>query len=248
MKLLEIMRPAIRTHQMKANFDLARLNQRADAISDDASDVGMYAAVKRNNRIPHEVSKVTHMPSSLQNDGYYQYVMAIQSHMKDNPFLPRIYVIDIKRASNGATKPSYRMEKLWPHTVLDAVALHAIGMKCFSNFGDLPKILDGLSMVSSDDDKKHAVWIKICQLVYHLVINGDVGDAGDVNPQLLKAADLINAVLNKNASFHNDMHFNNFMVRLTSTGPQLVITDPIGDGGHSIVGRSLQDDDPSGLR
>lgn len=241
MKLFEIMRPVIRTHQMKADFDLAKLNQRAEDMSSDTDNVGMYASVKRNNKLPHEVTKVTHMPSALEKDGYYQYVMAIQSHMKDNPFLPRIHIIDIKRSAKGLTKPSYRMEKLWPYKVLDVDSLQAIGSKCFSNFGDLNKLLNGLSILSSEDAKKDAVWKKICQLVYQLVTHQELDNVGDINPQLLQAADIINMVIAKDSSFHNDMHYNNFMVRLTSTGPQLVITDPIGDGGSSIIGRSFKD-------
>lgn len=241
MKLFEILRPSIRTQQMRVNFDLDKLNNDLSDKIDNAEldDVGAYGSVKRHDRIPHEVSKTTHLPSNLQKDGYFQYVHAIQTHMKDNPFLPRIYDITIKRAKNGMTKPVYRIEKLHSYTDITLKSVIAVGSKCFSNFERVAETaLNGLSILSTPDDKRTAVWRKLCSLVYHTAIGyGDraIEEAGEINPKLDEACQIVHRLMASH-NLINDMHFGNFMVRITSTGAQLVITDPLSDGGSSVVG------------
>lgn len=56
------------------------------------------------------------------------------------------------------------------------------------------------------------------------------------DPNLVQAIRLIRQVVSSNDVFGLDIRADNCMIRNTSVGPQLVITDPIVDMGESIAG------------
>lgn len=230
MKLFELFRPTIHTRQMTADFDVRGMSSKTPSDED-----GMYAKVTHPSHTPNEVKKTTHMPSELMYDGYFQFVQAIQREMLHNPFLPKVYTIDIKRAKNGQTRPSYRIERLHSYTELPAEAIAAIGRSCFPEFDEAMFDADPAD-VDVYIHRNHHMWGAICEAIRKFTELDDTETFGEPTPHLATACRLVSgAVRRLGRPFGLDMHAGNFMVRITSTGPQLVITDPIDDMGRSIV-------------
>lgn len=230
MKLSELFQPTINTRQMSLNFDVRGLAKKTPSDTD-----GMYAKVTHSTRIPNEVKKTTHLLSKLAYDGYFQFVQAIQSEMLHNPFLPKVYATDIKQAKNGQTRPSYRIEKLHKYTELPIEAIAAIGRLCFPEFDEAKFDVDP-SNIDAYVHRNHHMWEAICNAIRLFTELGDTEIFGKPDQHLAAACWLVRRTVRRlGKPFGIDMHAGNFMVRITSTGPQLVITDPIDDNGKSIV-------------
>ena len=48
-----------------------------------------------------------------------------------------------------------------------------------------------------------------------------------LDPKLIQCFQIISKLMHKYPQFEDDLHENNFMIRRTQLGPQLVISDPL---------------------
>ena len=76
------------------------------------------------------------------------------------------------------------------------------------------------------------IWANLCSLYRQLLDeypNTPTITKFGLNPEpkLMQSLHVIKKLMTKYPSFENDLHHNNFMIRRTSLGPQLVINDPL---------------------
>lgn len=179
---------------------------------------GAYAKVSNDPESLHGVVKSLHTPTRFSDDAYFQYVKAIKPYMGENPFLPRIYLVNITKDSKGNMVPDYHMEKLLELGDLNIRELLSIN----DSFGlDTPEYVDKYSVAKN--------------VISHILEMVETPSKVE-NDQLRQALEIIKGVKESNRKFRYDMHAGNFMARRTSVGVQLVFTDPLADGGHSQVG------------
>jgi hypothetical protein len=168
------------------------------------------------------------MPSILENDAHFQYIKACSPYMKSNPYFSRVYEIVFKKFKQGFIKPSYHIEKLISieeaSDQMGGIELgNAISEKIYSD--------RALKLIAKMDT--HTIYDIVRDI--SVAVRGIGGIEVFVDDNLNQAIQLIQKVLYSNPFFAVDMHIRNFMIRLGTTGPQLVITDPLQDNGASIA-------------
>lgn len=223
MKLFELITTTTKTKSMKTPFDYNRLRNDAAADGLDPSS-GMYAIGKKHPTDPHMFSKKLFYPSNLEIDSYYQYIKAIEPHMGSNPYFPRVYGINMVKDAEGVQKPTYKMEKLSTFNDFDKDAIFALGQR----------ILRGLPSTATDVSAK-VVYQQIISVIDRALDSRAYAEKQIRDKKLLQALELIRKVIAMHPKFRNDIHSDNIMLRGTSQGPQLVITDPIADGFTSPI-------------
>lgn len=142
------------------------------------------------------------------DDPYLQFIRTIQKH-DDNPYFPRI--LHAKLQETGMEEdgePIYRvlmqMEELIP--LKNEKIIRAMDDK-----------LRQLGLL--DEEHLSRAWLKVLfKDKYNQLMNSDV------DPKFAEALRILKPFVDK---FGNDLHHKNLMVRLTGTGPQLVLIDPI---------------------
>ena len=171
---------------------------------------------------PNTIRKVYGLDSL--NDPYYQFIKMIEQH-QDNPFFPRIYRHHVYK--NKPLKQSHisdyfmtgvvMMEKLYPlyRGPLDNDTIAAIfenlGLK-FNTPDDLYPMFENRTAIQQ-------------------VINTTTNDT---------FADALRILIASGRKSY-DLHAGNWMVRLTSVGPQIVILDPVyGSDTNTIPEQDLR--------
>lgn len=186
---------------------------------------GAYAMGIEDPTDPHMYRKKMKAFTNLDQDAYFQYIKYITPYMDSNHCFPKVYVTKIKEYSNGYKKPSYQMEKLITlneaEDIFGAGKLSDFFFKRYFNAGDH-------SDLAIDHMGSYIAVIK--RAIYGAF------DTDDWDNDLAQAVKLIQQFLADFKDFTLDLHRGNLMVRMTSTGPQLVLTDPVQDEGKSIVG------------
>lgn len=215
MKIVELVYPKFNTVNKKTPFDLPSLHDKRGGLHSkiDSPGFGSYAYGAPDKKDPHMFNKKNWVPA--HKDGYYEYVRWIQPYIESNIFLPRVYQIKVTTDSNGKQIPKYKIEKLRPYTDFSIESILGLANSLFPHFErDVrPGSLADISFV----------WKKMIKEIDNM-INGR--DFTTDNDQLVQAIRIIQRIIDS-GPYHNDMHSGNAMVRGTSTGPQLVITDPI---------------------
>lgn len=218
MKIVELITPQIVQTTTKKPHDIEVGREKA---AYGASAYGQGKPVSKRGVDDAEYSKTNYFPSELQDDAYYAYIKAVTPLMGGNPYVPEIYKIIKIRDSNGQIIPRYEMRSYEP----------------WSNFKkpELVSILAKISPVeveSMDPDyTADDIWSVITGLVYHAAR----ADKETEDPELNQVMEIIRNVVASNPAFDYDMHSGNFLIRRTPYGPQLVITDPVQDGGFSTT-------------
>lgn len=174
---------------------------------------GARASVFKHPKDPSKVVKYVQIyDDNPRNDAYVQYVDLAMKN-RDNPFFPRIYKAKMVRHANreSAYTLVLTMEKLQPLANLD-------------------DINDKLEFSTSQLIKRLGIPISnpvsgVYDLDYWL---NDASNRNNLkretkNPQLKQALELMEPFWRVHM---NDLHNENFMVRLTKSGPQLVFVDP----------------------
>lgn len=236
MKILEIIQEYDATDQQiryrKPNFDYDTLKNKQDR--EDDSDLnkgvqpGWYSGGQTNPRDPHEFIKKPHLTAKLDKDAYYKYVMEIRELKQQgyhNPFFPQVYNINIVQDPKGNQRPRYRIEKLQQGDSFPARTLVGMYERLFNDEFD-QRNLEGVS------NRSYAVWREIANQVNRAVERSNYTNIKD--DQLEEALLLIDRLIQENPEWNVDLHVNNIRVRGSSVGPQLVLMDPISDGGASI--------------
>jgi hypothetical protein len=147
-------------------------------------------------------------------DPYVNFVKIAMEH-QDNPFFPKIYKAKLVRVGDHMYQLVLTMERLQESAnpkIADAV------VENFKRLGFPQDIAD-----TTTEEKDTITIVKIrAWLRSHSNRRQLAKDTP--NPQFSEALTLLEPLLKR---FENDMHAHNWMVRLTSSGPQLVIIDPI---------------------
>ena len=235
MLINEIIDPEISKREIKSPMNLPRMIKAKDRREYSSDAAGAYAYGSEVTGDPHLYSKKSFMPSRLEQDAYYQYIKAAGPHMGENPYLPRVYKINVIADPLYRYKPSYKLEKLDDLASCDRAELRYLIESAFPGYLE--------SLISTiDTSSEWAMGRGLIQEI-KLVIEGPrqypkyaAKHQFTVNPELLQAATIIQRVISSNKHFSLDLHSKNVMVRRTQVGVQLVITDPIQDGGHSVIG------------
>ena len=223
MKINEIIEPQHVDRQVSTDIPAHKFSQRVGKQFTDTA----YAHGVEDPQDPHLYRKKIKMPSNLKNDAYYQYIIAASPYMQSNPVFPRVYDIIYKKYPNGQIKPDYRMEKLLPlrTDVFNGIELGKYLAKKYLTSDEVDKLNDIDTVVADIRDCLSPYFFK-----YHGHMNEVIKDK-----HLRDALILIKNVIASNSNFELDLHSGNIMLRQSSTGPQLVITDPIQDHGKSIA-------------
>lgn len=236
MKIFEIIQEYDATDQQiryrKQNFDYDTLQNKGERDSDQALNKGVqpgwYSGGQTNPRDPHEFIKKPHLTAKLDKDAYYKYVMEIRELKQQgyhNPFFPQVYNVDITQDPKGNQRPRYRIEKLQPGDSYPEETLIGMYERLFNDEFDM-RNLEGTT------NKSYAVWREIANQVNRAVERSNYTNIRD--DQLIEALMLIDRIIQENPEWNVDLHVNNIRIRGSGMGPQLVLMDPISDGGASI--------------
>lgn len=167
-----------------------------------------------------------------KKNGYLRFLRYV-SKLPNNPFLPRIYNLKLYDVtgtkfgmdSNERFYGVLEMEKLIK--VNDSMIIDVVP-DLFRNIGleFSEHALDYFS-TGDHDTKRHILDKEVQKAVYNPAkMNIDELIAKSTNEQFTQALRVISGLLRK-CNVTADLHAGNWMVRLTGSGPQLVILDPV---------------------
>ena len=201
--------------------------------NNDLIGAGYYSRVHQPRDNPHEVHKTTKarfkydtgatVPIDDSVDPYYDWVKAIAPYAKSNPYLPRVYVADSKSLRRtGELKPHYQLEKLFDHKAISSSVLYVLYYKEMANHDKADAYIETMEKQIDNNliSPEHAMsdlWLQIIKCIKYNVRK---------DPQIQQALDIVTQLI-VDRGYADDMHSGNFMIRLTSIGPQIVITDPL---------------------
>ena len=222
MRLNELITPQIVNTNIKKPHDIAGAREK---LKTSATAYASGRRVSSPDVSNAEFYKRNHLPSTLKNDAYNAYIKAIIPLMGGNPYVPEIYKILYVKDTNGRKIPKYKMRAYEKYTRCSSGEILALLRRAF------PVIAEEF-----DDEIEAGVQLKKTTIWFRLVAEINAAAKQDIDTsdeQLNEVLEIIRNVVGSNRKFHYDMHTDNFMIRRTSFGPQLVISDPVQDGGHS---------------
>lgn len=207
----------------QSNFDRRGRENEAKArelesrmkMRDSVLGSGVEAIVFQSSR-PQNQGTVTrwlrNQSKDANNNGPIQYV--IQGQQLNNPFIPRVYSIKQIQRNNGVFEFAIQMEKL-------AMTLE----RYFTKTDQLleRQLLEQLYHAEYVDELMNDRYTsgKLQSAIIE-ALSGE--DSQHFTPMYKQAYDL---AVKYNTSKFLDIHDENVMIRLTSVGPQIVLTDPI---------------------
>jgi hypothetical protein len=157
--------------------------------------------------------------------GYRRYIERIRTLSPENPYLPRIYstetIEDPQDPRRETAMTVYTMERLSePERLLDR---GHISRDFIMNLVDNTVELTAAQRKNLEDESEYIIWNFFARILDHAMNSQDYSAIKDGK---LKSAMKIIAELT-GIQTRLDIHGGNIMVRLTSVGPQLVISDPL---------------------
>ena len=211
MRIQEIIEPEVNVKQQAKPFDMDKLNKAAEKQWRNP-EKGKFSKGKENSKDPFMFDKTSLLPSELEDDAYYNYIMAAKPYMKSNPYFPRVYDITLTKDPSGKIIPKYSIEKLreleyGPDDEGNLPALETNDALLDKIFFDPPK------------------YANISHEIRKVALTGDFSNVKD--EMLIKALKLIQKVKESNPKFNYDLNINNIMYRVGPMGPQIVLTDPL---------------------
>lgn len=229
-----------KTHDVSDQRDqLTRLvssNKRMKAVADEVSKdtdhefvgAGLNAYVHRTND-QHSLDRVHRTAKS--DEGTNMYLDFVHTHPKlhSNPFFPKVR--GSQPRSNGAV--TMHIERLVPFTAPGLGDNVELLLSLWDRYleADPPVRYGTKGYRDSEDD--HVFAERVGQLLISYIENVIIFGRGAKDLSLRQAC----AVLHYLKTEHDmsvDLHPGNVMWRLTSVGPQLVITDPLWGGLDSL--------------
>jgi hypothetical protein len=171
----------------------------------------------------------------VKKESTYKYLKEITKEFNSgNPHFPKIYSVKFFESPDNYPfnydKPIYgviKMERL--HSIKDSdeytieAAIRNTGIK----FATESKYSEYMPFL-----------IKISDYVEGYMDSSFIKEINDSNPKFAKALIIIRKLIKK-YRFKTDLHQGNIMIRLTSVGPQLVISDPLLPKWFDTEGKSL---------
>ena len=156
-----------------------------------------------DNEHPNRVLKVVYIRNLA--DPYLRYIRMVEAH-QNNPFFPRIYGYNVYERPNESYLLYVFMEKLMPLHEFDPEVI--VG------------VLDSIGI-------KHGPKLKRNVTLRELMRGSGYRQELQTTTQYPKFKEALRLLEPMFRKFGNDMHIENLMARLTSIGPQIVITDPL---------------------
>ena len=223
MRLLELITPNEVTTKVKKpfDFDTAHSIKKLDFDShvDKKQGYGSYA-YGHDDEDPHLYNKVHYFPSKLKVDPYYVWVNTIKPYIDSNPYLPRVYLIDLEKHTDGKIRPKYKMEKLHTYSNFSTDAIIGLANRLFK---ENEFVHNDIYYAEKPDDAFEG----IIRLIKIILYRGKWNLIKD--PLLKHALMLVNKVLRTNSNFAYDISMENVLLRSGSGGLQLVLADPLWD-------------------
>lgn len=180
---------------------------------------GRYAAVTQPDDF--SVNKTARKKVlDVFTDPYYVYIKTIADNKlaDSNPYFPRVNGVESGKIGDSS-RPTYNMEKLQPISSLPRDILYNLG-KQITNLG---KHYDQNFTFQEEHNGSGArAIISTMNRALHTRNLSEIKD-----PRLKSAISELIKIREKYPKFKPDLHPDNVMVRLTSVGPQLVLTDPL---------------------
>lgn len=256
MRLSQIVNESGGEHQRRSMMGIPIVSVDTDPAEDFAAQArggddakytilgsGVYGTAYAERGQPGIVHKVSRLHSSPMQDGYTRFIQIVLHH-RDNPFLPKIYdaVLYYVRARNsytlhvtmerlrpiGTYKLADVMEYLWDQLGVDTSEVDVTGNPRFGRDSDGPW---GSNFQNHNPDfhDKENERINAKTSLYWWIKQGENYDFMMKYADNEHAKTALQVALNAaRGDVHTlDLHTGNWMVRLTSVGPQLVITDPV---------------------
>ena len=208
-----------------------RMKPVADEVSKDPDHefvgAGLNAYVHRTNN-PHSLDRVHR--TSAENEGTNIYLEFIRTHprLHNNPWFPKVK--GSQRRSNGAV--TIDIERLVPFDTPglgDNVELLTSVWERYIPTRAIPERPDDMI---DEDFARRLAW----RLLDHIEFSIKTGRGSD-DPSLRQVHTIITHIRDTHDMLV-DIHAENVMWRLTSVGPQLVITDPLWAGWGSLEASS----------
>ena len=212
---------------------------------------GFYSTVYPHPKDPFLVIKQEDNFTDPETNGYNQWVRTIANRMQKNIFLPRVYIAKSETAPDGVKKRyKYVIEKLFhPQSVasqlgkVDVRLIRFMGHRLIKNFEELLKKQQELKKSSAANKVERAkitrrgitkndVWNLIIRTINDALKTGNFDQLNDYRlidacKLVLGAKSWIPKPSGQSGETGIDVHPYNAMVRFTSKGPQIVITDPL---------------------
>jgi hypothetical protein len=211
-----------KTKRISNTYIKNKLKDSPDSILGAGIDAVVFHSSKPQNA--GVVTKwVRDQKYDAKNNTYVQYLIKNQN----NPYVPVVYSITQHNLQDGEYSFSIQMEKLH-NTVKEYLIINI-------NDEHLFRVVVALFFTDESTDYLMRTYFHenpkiIIKLMCSVLDDHTVGY--DVNPQLSAIIEKIHNVITQQRTLYGnsrvgvDLHLENVMIRLTSVGPQLVITDP----------------------
>jgi len=209
------------------NIQHVKSNKRPNLKNLEKIGSGSEAVVYRAKN--NSVLKVLNIKNT--EDGTYQYIDMVMDN-QDNLFFPKIYSAKSYEspAYSGGMTLYINMEKLVPFKSAKATHLFPILIK---QMGLSDELNAELNLDYNTDDITDQDYKKVEHIGFRIqrMFNEKEGREKlikhSTNPQLKDAFKKTSDIISSSSRLSGDLHDENFMLRLTGVGPQLVIVDPI---------------------
>lgn len=199
-------------------------------VTDTPNDPGTVTKTQFDSDAGSTMSAYGKMDKPI--DLYYVWVKmcSADSNMAKNPYLPRVYVVDDREDINGQRMPRYKMEKLYSLSdeSINSEMLITIARKIAISEDIIEDYTNNAIQYAEDEgyDPGSIIKSQMIKLIIkhvHGIYYGDVSQYGNIS----RAINMVYKIKKGFVEANLDMRKSNFMIRLTSVGPQLVFTDPI---------------------
>lgn len=176
---------------------------------------------------PHMVKKTDRTALPPEQNPFYQYarVIATAEKRNTNPYLPRVRVVDAEETEWGGVIFTYECERLHDYEDVqyelgEDVVLH-IGRKMFNDYDTLSK-----NYIRDHRGDNLNAWEVLAGILHLMQVGHKSNWVKD--PLFKQALDILHEIDEQTGNFFQwDWKADNLMIRFTSKGPQLVLTDPL---------------------
>jgi hypothetical protein len=189
---------------------------------------GAYSYVTHHpSHDPHMVQKTDRTALPPEQNPFYQYARAIATAEKrnTNPYLPRVRVVDAEETDWGGVVFTYECERLHDFTEVE----HQLGEDVVVNIGR--KMFNDYDTLSRNYIRDHRgdnlnAWEVLAGILHFMQVGHKWNWVKD--PLFKQALDILKEIDEQTGNFFQwDWKADNLMIRFTSKGPQLVLTDPL---------------------
>lgn len=203
---------------IRAAFNKSELKGKVDKLGG-----GAFADVYQHKNRPGMVMKVGVIGHG--RDGYYAFLNHIfrNQRMQSNPYLPRVYNIKTYQVKPNRVEYVIELERLDTLMSTDAEGIQNMGHRLFKDYDSLKAAyLGGLPKEYVDEVEERDAFTALISHVMKKQLS-----ITHVQDKKFREACAIVGNIAKKTGHIVDMHSGNAMIRRTSVGPQLVITDPL---------------------